>query len=85
MVISLILLRCAKRFILPQKTKTSEKRVRSFQRNIIFIQSSKKVSLSEDDYSNKNHRLLGTPHSHQLWIVRKKKQYHIPDAASERV
>ena len=55
--------------------------------NIIFIQSSKKVSLSGDDHSNKNHRLLGNPHSHQLWIwiVRKKKKYHIPDAASERV
>ena len=41
MVISLILFRCAKRFILPQKTKTSEKRVRSFQSQNSTAQSHK--------------------------------------------
>ena len=40
-VISLILFRCAKRFILPQKTKTSEKRVRSFQSQNSTAQSHK--------------------------------------------
>ena len=40
-MISLILFRCAKRFILPQKTKTSEKRVRSFQSQNSTAQSHK--------------------------------------------
>ena len=41
MVISLILFRCAKRFILPQKTKTSEKRIRSFQSQNFTAQNHK--------------------------------------------
>ena len=47
MVISLILFRCAKRFILPQKTKTSEKRVRSFQSQNCTAQSHKMQYLSQ--------------------------------------
>ena len=37
--------------------------------------------------TDKNHRLLDNPHSHHCGfrVVRKKKKYHIPDAASERV
>ena len=46
-VISLILFRCAKRFILPQKTKTSEKRVRSFQSQNSTAQSHKMQYLSQ--------------------------------------
>ena len=46
-VISLILFRCAKRFILPQKTKTSEKRVRSFQSQNCTAQSYKMQYLSQ--------------------------------------
>ena len=45
--ISLILLGCAKRFILPQKTKTSEKRVRSFQSQNCTAQSHKMQYLSQ--------------------------------------
>ena len=45
--ISLILFRCAKRFILPQKTKTSEKRVRSFQSQNSTAQSHKIQYLSQ--------------------------------------
>ena len=46
-VISLILFRCAKCFILPQKTKTSEKRVRSFQSQNSTAQSHKMQYLSQ--------------------------------------
>ena len=46
-MISLILFRCAKRFILPQKTKTSEKRVRSFQSQNSTAQSHKMQYLSQ--------------------------------------
>ena len=35
---------------------------------LISLQFRKKISPSGDFHSNENHRLLGNPHSHQLWI-----------------
>ena len=35
---------------------------------IISLQLRKKISPFGDFHSNENHRLLGNPHSHQLWV-----------------
>ena len=52
--------RCAKRFILPQKTKTSEKRVRSFQSQNCTAQSHKMQYLSQ--FFFRYHRSLTIQH-----------------------